>query len=220
MEYKMIILIGSQKGGVGKSTISINLSAALATKGKDVVLVDTDRQSSSSNWSEDRSENINLSVVNCVQKYDNIRASLIDLNNRYEYVIVDAAGRDSRELRTGLVAADILLMPVRPSQFDLDTIPTMRDMVADVKEELNPTLKFFAVLSMGPTNPVINESGDAKDFLNEYPEISLLSTIIRERKVYRDSISSGRGMGVIELDNTKAKLEINSVLNEMLNNDI
>jgi len=216
----MIILIGSQKGGVGKSTISINLSAALATKGKDVVLVDTDRQSSSSNWSEDRSENINLSVVNCVQKYDNIRASLIDLNNRYEYVIVDAAGRDSRELRTGLVAADILLMPVRPSQFDLDTIPTMRDMVADVKEELNPTLKFFAVLSMGPTNPVINESGDAKDFLNEYPEISLLSTIIRERKVYRDSISSGRGMGVVELDNTKAKLEINSVLNEMLNNDI
>jgi len=216
----MIILVGSQKGGVGKSTISINMSAALAIQGKDVVLVDTDRQSSSSNWSEDRSENINLSVVNCVQKYDNIRASLIDLNNRYEYVIVDAAGRDSRELRTGLVAADILLMPVRPSQFDLDTIPTMKDMVADVKEELNPALKFFAVLSMGPTNPVINESEDARNFLNEYPEISLLSTIIRERKVYRDSISSGRGMGVVEFDNTKAKLEITSVLNEMLNNDI
>mgnify|MGYP000491652459 FL=1 len=216
----MIILVGSQKGGVGKSTISVNLSAALATQGKDVVLVDTDRQSSSSNWSEDRSENSQLPIVNCVQKYDNIRASLVDLNGRYEYVIVDAAGRDSRELRTGLVAADILLMPVRPSQFDLDTIPTMRDMVADVKEELNPELKFFAVLSMGPTNPVINESEDARNFLNEYPEISLLSTIIRERKVYRDSISSGRGMGVVEFDNTKAKLEITSVLNEMLNNDI
>jgi len=216
----MIILIGSQKGGVGKSTISVNLSAALATQGKDVVLVDTDRQSSSSNWAEDRSENSKLPIVNCIQKYDNIRASLVDLNSRYEYVIVDAAGRDSRELRTGLVAADIFLMPVRPSQFDLDTIPTMRDMVADVKEELNPTLKFFAVLSMGPTNPIINESEDAKSFFSEYSDISLLSTIIRERKVYRDSISSGRGMGVVEFDNTKAKLEINSVINEVLNNDI
>ncbi|GAW86139.1 chromosome partitioning protein [Bathymodiolus platifrons methanotrophic gill symbiont] len=220
MEYEMIILIGSQKGGVGKSTISVNLSAALATQGKDVVLVDTDRQSSSSNWAEDRSENPKLPVVNCIQKYDNIRASLVDLNSRYEYVIVDAAGRDSRELRTGLVAADVFLMPVRPSQFDLDTIPTMRDMVSDVKEELNPTLKFFAVLSMGPTNPIINESEDAQRFFSEYPDISLLSTIIRERKVYRDSISSGRGMGVIELDNTKAKHEINSVINEVLNNDI
>lgn len=216
----MIILIGSQKGGVGKSTISVNLCATLASKGKDVVLVDTDRQSSSSNWAEDRAENTQLSIVNCVQKYDNIRASLLDLDKRYEFVIVDAAGRDSKELRTGLVAADILLMPVRPSQFDLDTIPTMRDMVAEVKEELNPTLKFFAVLSMGPTNPIINEAEDAQHFLNEYPDIHLLSTIIRERKVYRDSIASGRGLGVVELDNLKAKYEINTVLNEVLSHGI
>lgn len=216
----MIILVGSQKGGVGKSTISVNLSATLASNGKDVVLVDTDRQSSSSNWAEDRAENIQLPVVNCVQKYDNIRASLVDLNKRYEFVIVDAAGRDSKELRTGLVAADILLMPVRPSQFDLDTIPTMRDIVAEVREELNPNLKFFAVLSMGPTNPIINETEDAQLFMKEYPEIHLLSTIIRERKVYRDSIASGRGLGVIELDNLKAKYEINAVLKEVLNNVI
>ena len=140
--YFMIILIGSQKGGVGKSTISVNMCAALANQGKDVLLVDTDRQSSSSNWAGDRAENKTLPIVNLAQKYDNIRASLIDFNNRYEYVIVDAAGRDSKELRTGLVAADILLMPVRPSQFDLDTIPVMMEMVDEVKEQsfkLKPT---------------------------------------------------------------------------------
>jgi chromosome partitioning protein len=212
----MIILIGSQKGGVGKSTISVNICATLSNQGKDVLLVDTDRQSSSSNWAEDRAENSSLPTVNWVQKYDNIRSSLIDLNKRYEYVIVDAAGRDSKELRTGLVAADILLMPVRPSQFDLDTIPTMREMVEEVKEELNPNLKFMAVLSMGPTNPIINEAGDAKVFFKEYSDIHLLKTIIRERKVYRDSIAAGRGLGVIEMNNIKARNEINEVIKEVL----
>ena len=212
----MIILIGSQKGGVGKSTISVNMCAALANQGKDVLLVDTDRQSSSSNWAGDRAENKTLPIVNLAQKYDNIRASLIDFNNRYEYVIVDAAGRDSKELRTGLVAADILLMPVRASQFDLDTIPVMMEMVDEVKEELNKNLKFMAVLSMGPTNPIINETNNAKLFFQEYTEIKLLKTIIRERKVYRDSIAAGRGLGVTEMDNIKARDEVNNLIKEVL----
>ena len=106
----MIILIGNQKGGCGKSTTAVNISAYLANKGKDVVLVDADRQSTATNWINDRAET-DLPVVNSVQKYDNIRNSLLDLRNRYEIVIVDAAGRDSRELRTGMLASDIILMP-------------------------------------------------------------------------------------------------------------
>jgi chromosome partitioning protein len=212
----MVIIIGSQKGGVGKSTIAINLCTVLAHQGKDVILVDSDRQSSSSNWAEDRSENPDLPKVNFVQKYDNLRATLKDLNNRYEYVIVDPAGRDSKELRTGLVAANILLMPVRPSQFDLDTIPTMQEMVAEVREELNPELKFKAVLSMAATNPVIHEADEAEKYLLDCEDIELLKVIICERKVYRDSIYSGRGMGAIEMDNAKAKAEMNKLVKELL----
>jgi chromosome partitioning protein len=212
----MVIIIGSQKGGVGKSTLSINLCAALANQGKDVMLVDSDRQSSSSNWAEDRAENPALPQVNFVQKYDNLRATLKDLNTRYEYVIVDAAGRDSKELRTGLVAANILLMPVRPSQFDLDTIPTLQTMVAEVKEELNPELKFKAVLSMASTNPVIHEAEEAEKYFQDCEDIDLLKVVIRERKVYRDSIYAGRGLGVIEMDNAKAKEEINKLMTELL----
>jgi chromosome partitioning protein len=211
----MVIIIGSQKGGVGKSTIAVNLCTVLAHQGKDVILVDSDRQSSSSNWADDRSENPDLPKVNFVQKYDNLRATLKDLNNRYEYVIVDAAGRDSKELRTGLVAANILLMPVRPSQFDLDTIPTMQEMVAEVREELNPELKFKAVLSMAATNPVIHEADEAEKYLLDCEDIELLKVIICERKVYRDSIYSGRGMGAIEMDNAKAKAEMNKLVKEL-----
>ena len=40
----MIVLIGSQKGGCGKSTIAINIAAHLAKHNKDIVLVDADPQ--------------------------------------------------------------------------------------------------------------------------------------------------------------------------------
>ena len=93
----MIILIGSQKGGCGKSTLAVNISACLSKLNKDVILVDSDRQPTSANWCLDRQEEqSSLPTVQCVQKYENIKDTLLDLNNRYDYVVVDVAGRDSR----------------------------------------------------------------------------------------------------------------------------
>jgi chromosome partitioning protein len=104
----MIILIGSEKGGVGKSTIATNLSALLMSQNKDVVLVDADRQSTSANWTQDRKSTGKVQVQ-CVRQYDDIENTIADLNKRYEYVIVDCQGRDSKELRTGLMVADKLI---------------------------------------------------------------------------------------------------------------
>ena len=161
----------------------------------------------------DRSENKSLAKVHCVQKYENIRDTLLDLNERYKYVVVDAAGRDSRELRTGMVAANMLIIPFRPSQPDLDTLPKMKDLIIQAKD-LNPNLQVYGLLTMAPTNPVINETNEAKEYLEDYPEIQLLKSIVRDRKVYRDAMSNGNG--VIEMDNNKAKAEIQLLLNEVL----
>ena len=163
----MILLIGSQKGGCGKSTLATNIAAALAVQGKDVMLVDADRQGSSSNWFLDRSENRALPQVHSVQKYEDIRASVLDLAKRYEYLIIDAAGRDSVELRTAMMVAQRLIMPVRPSQFDLDTIPRMCEIYNDAKL-FNPALIFNAVITMGATNPIVNEFKAAQDFFKNF----------------------------------------------------
>ena len=208
----MIVLIGAQKGGCGKSTLTISICAELASKGKDIVLVDADRQGTSANWAADRSLHCNLPTVHCVQKYENIRNTLIDLNKRYEYVIVDAAGRDSRELRTGMTAANILIVPFRPSQPDLDTLPKMQEIIIQAKD-LNPEMNVFGVLTMAPTNPVINETNDACEYLQDYPEIRLLNTTIKDRKVYRDAMSEG--MGVTEMSNIKAKKEMKELISEI-----
>ena len=209
----MIILIGSQKGGCGKSTTAVNISAELSKRGNDVVLVDADRQATGANWAQDRSNNNALPVVHCVQRYDNIRDTLIDLNERYQYVIVDAAGRDSRELRTGMTAAHILIVPFRPSQADLDTLPTMQQIITQAKD-INPNLKVYGLMTMTPTNPVIQEEAQAREYLNDFPEIQLLNVIICDRKVYRDAMSEG--MGVVEMGNNKAKEEMLCLVREII----
>lgn len=209
----MIILIGSQKGGCGKSTTAVNICAELARNKRDVVLVDADRQSTAANWITDRSANENLPVVHCIQKYENIRETLLDLDKRYEYVIVDAAGRDSRELRTGMTAANILLVPFRPSQPDLDTLPNLQEIITQA-HDLNPELMVYGLITMAPTNPIVHEADEAKQYLKDYPKIKLLNSIIRDRKIYRDAMSEG--LGVVEMDNRKAIDEIQSLMQEIL----
>jgi chromosome partitioning protein len=210
----MIIQIGNIKGGCGKSTLTVNLAALLASQGKDVIIVDADRQGTSSNWALDRQETT-LPKVHHVQVFDNIRDTVVDLGKRYEYVLVDAGGRDSRELRTGMTAANMLLVPFRPSQPDLDVLPTLQEIIT-LSRDYNPSLKVRAVLTLAPTNPSVKEVEEAQSYLLDYEEMILLKSIVRDRKAYRDAMSMGKG--VVELDNDKAKSEINHLWEEIHGN--
>ena len=208
----MIVLIGSQKGGCGKSTIAVNVSADLAQSSHDVVLVDSDRQSTAATWAQDREDIEGLPRVSCVQKYENISNTLLDLDARYDYVVVDAAARDSRELRTGMAVADHLLVPFRPSQPDLDTLPHLNDVI-NAARDLNDKLVVRALLTMVPTNPQIREVQEAREYLSNYPAIEPLNAMIRDRKVYRDAMAVGRGVG--EMQNAKARQEIHQLMKEL-----
>jgi len=208
----MIILIGSQKGGAGKSTLAVNLAAKFAREGSDVVLVDADRQSTSANWCSDRTET-EAPVVHCIQKYDDVRATLKDLNTRYEVVIVDAAGRDSKELRTAMLAASILIVPVRPSQPDLDTLNTMSEII-DQAKDFNEHLSVHGLFTMCPTNARGKEGAEAEEYVTDYENIPFLTSRIYDRKVYRDCMSEG--LGVIEMPANKAADEIHALFNEVI----
>lgn len=209
----MIIFIGSQKGGCGKSTIAVNLAAFLASMKKDCILVDSDAQGTASLWSLDREENANLPKVHAIQKFENIRSALFDLKSRYEYVIVDSPGRDCRELRTGLTAADLLIIPLKCSQPDLDTVPHMKKIIDEAKD-FNPTIRVKTLLTMVSTNPKITEKEESQKYLDQYPEMPLLKSIISERKVFRDCMSQGKG--VHEMENSKASEELTILTKEIL----
>lgn len=211
----MIILVGNQKGGCGKSTTVTNICAYLVNEKYDVVLVDADRQPTAANWAEDRKSLQDAVTVHCVQKYENIRETLLDLDGRYDYVIVDAAGRDSRELRTGMIAADKIVIPFKTSQPDLDVLPHMQEIIQEA-QDLNPKLKAYGVLSMASTNPKVTEITDAKEVFTDFPGIHLLETVIYDRKSYRDAISEGQG--ITEFKDRKASKEFNDFMKELIGN--
>lgn len=209
----MIILVGSQKGGVGKSTIATNLAVELAYLGHDVCLVDADSQRSAAKWHADRVDQGVSPQIACVEKLGNIHSTLVDLDTRYDVVIVDVAGKDSKEMRTGMVAADMLLTVARPSQFDLDTFDHLNEVIEQALD-LNPDLDVRGLLTQASSNRKVTESDDAGEYLRDFPLIKPLRTIVRERKAYRDVIPEG--LGVVEWTNGAARAEIRALAAEVM----
>ncbi len=214
----MIVLIGGEKGGTGKSTLATNLAVCLAEAGKDVLVLDTDRQATASSWCAERATHEDLTRVHCVQKYGNVFETLQDLSKRYEEVIVDAGGRDSPELRSAMVAAHKMVSPAKASQSDLWTLKHLNELINQARA-LNPKLDARVVLSMTPTNPRIQEAQEAAEMLRSFePNLRLAKSRIRDRKVYRDAMCDGKG--AIECADAKALEEIKSLMQEVYGAEI
>lgn len=211
----MIITVGSNKGGTGKTTTAVNIAVALASKEKDVCLVDADFQRSSSRWLQDRQESKLPPVITLVEKYDNISNTIEELDKKFDYVIVDVAGRNSREMITGISVSDILLSPHQASQLDLDTIQELHEQITRVRD-LNPTLLTYILHTMASTNPTVrtNERNDFQNYLQDYPKLTLLNSCCYYRKIYRDVMPLGKS--VIESGNLQAKNEILDLVKEVL----
>src|SRR5688500_1319262 len=115
----MIVLIGGEKGGVGKTTLAVNLAAMRVRAERDVLLVDADKQASANLWASIRQEEGDTPPVRCVQKRGKgLSADVRDLAARYEDVMIDAGGQDSVELRAALTIAHLAIFPIQPSLFD------------------------------------------------------------------------------------------------------
>ncbi|GAB3032127.1 MULTISPECIES: ParA family protein [Oleiagrimonas] len=122
------ILVASSKGGCGKTTLATNLAAARAQKGRNVVIIDADRQHSSYHWCARRAEHEHLPGV---LGMDGSPSQTFDrLPPDTELVIIDTpAGITEYQLTPWLERADAVLVPVLPSVIDLDATTTFVDML-------------------------------------------------------------------------------------------
>ena len=206
----MIILIGGEKGGPGKTTLATNMAAIRTKEIEDVLLVDTDRQPTSSYWCSLREDKGISPRVSSIQKYDkSVRTEILELKKKFTDIIIDAGGRDSPELRGSLLVCDKAIFPLRPSQFDLWTLGRLNILV-ETAMEINEGLKSYIVINQSSPNPAVKEAEEMKEFLREFKNIKLLETVVCERIALRRAALNGMAV-------TEYKPEDNRANEEMLN---
>jgi len=194
----MIVIIGGEKGGTGKTTLATNLAALRVMCGKDVLLVDTDKQESANYWAYTRKDNLNISAnVNSSQQ---LGGSIIrvtqDPSKQYEDIIVDAGGRNSSELRATMTIADSLFIPVQPSQFDIWTLARM-DKLVDLAQRVNPKLGAYIIINRASNNPTVSEAYETIKLFNDYENLEFSGLVFKDRIAYRKAAS--QGLSVCEL---------------------
>ena len=198
----MIITVGSTKGGVGKSTIAVNLAVEAARNGT-VLLIDTDPQGSSLAFRAER-ENDDIQAVSLVS--DRIHKDIINFSS-FDSIIIDAGGRDNAVFRSAMAACNLFLLPVLPSQFDVwaaeDTVKAFT--------EIQPFNNMAGYMVLNMVRPNTRVSAEAEEALSEYQEdLPLLPERLHNRVAFKTSITNG--LGVTESDpKGKAAAEIRAL---------
>jgi chromosome partitioning protein len=205
----LILAVGNVKGGVGKTTLAVNLVIALARQDRDVLLIDGDDQGTAMAFTEIRSsEKSGQPGYTAVSLQGGaIRSQVRQLTPKYADIVIDVGGRDTGSLRAALTVADVILIPVQPRSFDLWGVDQTADLVKEARE-VNERLKAFSVLNAA--DPQGKDNAAAADILRQVPGVEHVPNIIIRRKAFPNAAAAG--LSVLEFDDPKAIEEFNCLV--------
>lgn len=217
----MIVVVASEKGGTGKTTISTNIAVIRAQNAADVLLIDADSQKSAFDFATVRDSEGHHPELTCSSITGmSISSELRKLSPKFDDVVVDVGGRDSSTLRSALLVADVLVVPFIASQFDTWGLERMDAIVGEVLT-LNEKLRTIAFLNKVDTNPRISLVEEAMHFAKDLKHLNFSKDItVGYRVAFRRSVADGTA--VTELakakKDPKATQEIVKLYEEIFKN--
>ena len=204
-----IIAVGNVKGGVGKTTLAVNLTIALAAAKRDVLLIDGDEQRTALAFTNLRTEAKGEAGYTAVAlDGPSIRTQARQLAAKYADIVIDVGGRDTGSLRAALTVASLVLIPVKPRSFDLWGAEQTADLVTEARA-INEGLRAVAVLNEADAQGKDNQA--ALDALAEVAGLEIAPVILGRRKAFPNAAAAG--LSVLEYrDDRKASAEMRKLV--------
>lgn len=211
----MILLIANSKGGVGKTSLATSFLAE-AAKTKAVIGIDLDsaNKSASNVWSSQRTEEQGKFYF----LSGDIKWEIVNASKEYDEVIIDAGGYDNAELRTAMLVADVILVPLRVgANSNIDAFRNTVDLIA----EINRVREHYParVLGVVTAAPHIGSTAELNRAIQEIVDDHLaesVNTKIGDRSWYGRAFDAYQGLTEYVSPNPRDKKYVEIAQNEFM----
>lgn len=189
----------SQKGGTGKTTLAVHVAVVAQQAGEQVAIIDTDPQKSATSWGDVRQQSSPIVATAAAAQLDTVLSAA--KQDGISLVVIDTAPHAAPDAVRVAQAVDVVVIPCRPTAFDLAAVAGAVDIVRAAK------VRAVFVLSACPYRaPEIEETRVA---LSGYG-LEVCPTVVTDRRAFARAIATGRGVTEFEADG-KAAIEIQAV---------
>jgi chromosome partitioning protein len=205
----MIISILNQKGGVAKTTLSVNLTRSFTKKGKKTLLVDCDSQGSSLDWHVKSGGE--LIDVACLPK-ETLEKDIKMFVDTYDYIFLDGMSRVSPVTICALRCSDIILIPVTPCFYDIKATHEIVRHAKDRMQIMNGKVKSALIITRIDSTSTFYSEVEHK--IKEF-DLPIFESKTHERMSYVRSVEKGVTVLDGQFYGSKACKEIESISNEL-----
>ena len=198
----MILALLQQKGGGGKTTLATHLAGALASPQSGVLVVDADPQGSALDWSQRRTLlglPRRFGVIGLAR--ETLHQEVPQIARHAQHVIIDGPPRVTALARSAILAADLVLIPVQPSPYDVWASHEIVSLITEAKI-FKPSLKAAFIINRRIVGTVIGR--DVHSALAEYP-LGVLSSTVSQRILFPESAAMGQLVNEIDLKSAAAR---------------
>lgn len=186
-----VISIQNQKGGSGKSTIALSLSAIASQSGVKTLLLDADKQASVRDWAKNRDINKPIPFDLMGLDVETIHRDLLNFQNNYQLIIIDGPPRISAIARSAILASEFVVIPVQPSPYD---VWAAEDVLKLIKEAriYKPLIKANFLINQRIQKSVIGREVEiALKDLGFHNDCGLFATSIHRRVAFAECTAMG-----------------------------